>query len=166
VLAHSVSALGLRLGIPSLPQRVLGHDQRSSSTYSAHRIGGAGRDQDRLSLSDSGESAQNSNTARFARLVILPQGDPQGDAGALMNGSFAMQKDVGSSPVLGAIDALRAAQIETASSISTSPLHCCRGCFFFVLLALHMIRLTDWYGSHAGEGNRPDRSYERDGWPE
>ena len=76
------------------------------------------------------------------RLVILPQAIRKVTP-ALMNDFVAMQKDVGLISVLGAIDAVRAAQIETASSFNFTP-YVLAG-LLFVLLALPMIRLTDWY---------------------
>ena len=76
------------------------------------------------------------------RLVILPQGVRKVTP-ALMNDFVAMQKDVGLISVLGAVDAVRAAQIETAQSYNFTP-YVVAG-LFFVLLALPMIRLTDWY---------------------
>ena len=62
---------------------------------------------------------------------------------ALMNDFIAMQKDVGLISVLGAVDAVRAAQIETAQAFNFTP-YVLAG-LLFVLLALPMIRLTDWY---------------------
>lgn len=76
------------------------------------------------------------------RLLILPQAIRKVTP-ALMNDFVAMQKDVGLISVLGAIDAVRAAQIETASSFNFTP-YVLAG-LLFVLLALPMIRLTDWY---------------------
>jgi polar amino acid transport system permease protein len=76
------------------------------------------------------------------RLVILPQAVRKVTP-ALMNDFVAMQKDVGLISVLGAIDAVRAAQIETAATFNFTP-YVLAG-LLFVLLALPMIRLTDWY---------------------
>jgi polar amino acid transport system permease protein len=76
------------------------------------------------------------------RLLILPQAIRKVTP-ALMKDFVAMQKDVGLISVLGAIDAVRAAQIETASSFNFTP-YVLAG-LLFVLLALPMIRLTDWY---------------------
>jgi len=76
------------------------------------------------------------------RLVILPQAVRKVTP-ALMNDFIAMQKDVGLISVLGAIDAVRAAQIETAQSFNFTP-YVVAG-LLFVLLALPMIRFTDWY---------------------
>ncbi len=78
------------------------------------------------------------------RLVVLPQAFRKVTP-ALMNDFIAMQKDVGLISVLGAVDAVRAAQIETAQAFNFSP-YVLAG-LLFVLLALPMIRLTDWYSA-------------------
>jgi polar amino acid transport system permease protein len=75
------------------------------------------------------------------RLVVLPQAVRKVTP-ALMNDFVAMQKDVGLISVLGAIDAVRAAQIETSQFASFTP-YVVAG-LLFVLLALPLIRLTDW----------------------
>lgn len=80
--------------------------------------------------------------AKTLRLVVLPQAARKVTP-ALMNDFVAMQKDVGLISVLGAVDAVRAAQIETASAFNFTP-YVLAG-LLFVLLALPMIRLTDWY---------------------
>ena len=74
------------------------------------------------------------------RLVVLPQAI-RNVTPALMNDFVAMQKDVGLISVLGAIDAVRAAQIETAQSFNFTP-YVLAG-LLFVLLSLPLIRLTD-----------------------
>ena len=76
------------------------------------------------------------------RLVVLPQAVRKVTP-ALMNDFIAMQKDVGLISVLGAVDAVRAAQIETAHAFNFTP-YVVAG-LLFVLLALPMIRFTDWY---------------------
>jgi polar amino acid transport system permease protein len=76
------------------------------------------------------------------RLVVLPQAVRKVTP-ALMNDFIAMQKDVGLISVLGAIDAVRAAQIETAKFFNFTP-YVVAG-LLFVLLAIPLIRLTDWY---------------------
>ncbi|MGV8882222.1 MAG: amino acid ABC transporter permease [Rhodoglobus sp.] len=80
--------------------------------------------------------------AKSLRLVIFPQAVRKVTP-ALMNDFVAMQKDVGLISVLGAMDAVRAAQIETASVYNYTP-YVVAG-LLFVLLALPMIRFTDWY---------------------
>jgi polar amino acid transport system permease protein len=80
--------------------------------------------------------------ATTMRLVVFPQAVRKVTP-ALMNDFVAMQKDVGLISVLGAVDAVRAAQIETAQAYNFTP-YVLAG-LLFVLLALPMIRLTDWY---------------------
>lgn len=75
------------------------------------------------------------------RRVVMPQAVRR-VAPALMNDFVAMQKDVGLISVLGAVDAVRAAQIETAQSFNFTP-YVVAG-LLFVLLAWPTIRLTDW----------------------
>ena len=75
------------------------------------------------------------------RLVVMPQALRKVTP-ALMNDFVAMQKDVGLISVLGAVDAVRAAQIEVAHTFTYTP-YVIAG-LLFVLLALPMIRLTDW----------------------
>jgi polar amino acid transport system permease protein len=80
--------------------------------------------------------------AQTLRLVVLPQAVRKVTP-ALMNDFVAMQKDVGLISVLGAVDAVRAAQIEQSHYASFTPFVVAG--LLFVLLALPMIRLTDWY---------------------
>ena len=75
------------------------------------------------------------------RLVVLPQA-VRNVTPALMNDFVAMQKDVGLISVLGAVDAVRAAQIETSAAFNFTP-YVVAG-LLFVLLALPLIRLTDY----------------------
>lgn len=75
------------------------------------------------------------------RLVVLPQAFRKVTP-ALMNDFVALQKDVGLISVLGAVDAVRAAQIEVAHTFTYTP-YVVAG-LLFVLLALPMIRVTDW----------------------
>jgi polar amino acid transport system permease protein len=76
------------------------------------------------------------------RLVVVPQAIRKVTP-ALMNDFVALQKDVGLISVLGAVDAVRAAQIETAKYFNFTP-YVVAG-ILFVLLAIPTIRLTDWY---------------------
>ncbi|MBK0420983.1 amino acid ABC transporter permease [Leucobacter sp. CSA2] len=80
------------------------------------------------------------------RLVVLPQAVRKVTP-ALMNDFVSMQKDVGLISVLGAVDAIRAAQIEVASSYNFTP-YVLAG-VLFVLLSLPFIRLTDWITARA-----------------
>ena len=76
------------------------------------------------------------------RRVVLPQAVRKVTP-ALMNDFVAMQKDVGLISILGAVDAVRAAQIETAQFFNFTP-YVVAG-LLFIVLAWPMIRLTDWY---------------------
>jgi polar amino acid transport system permease protein len=82
------------------------------------------------------------------RKIVMPQATRKVTP-ALMNDFIAMQKDVGLISVLGAVDAVRAAQIETAQAFNFTP-YVLAG-LLFVLLALPMIRLTDWYTARLRE---------------
>lgn len=76
------------------------------------------------------------------RLVVIPQAVRKVTP-ALMNDFVAMQKDVGLISIIGAVDAVRAAQIETAAYFNFTPYVV--AALLFVLLAIPTIRLTDWY---------------------
>jgi len=84
------------------------------------------------------------NYRQTLRMIVMPQAIRKVTP-ALMNDFIAMQKDVGLISVLGAVDAVRAAQIETAQAFNFTP-YVLAG-LLFVLLALPMIRLTDWYSA-------------------
>lgn len=74
------------------------------------------------------------------RLVVLPQGVRR-VAPALMNDFVSMQKDVGLISILGAVDAIRAAQIEVTHAYNYTS-YVVAG-LLFVLLSLPFIRLTE-----------------------
>jgi polar amino acid transport system permease protein len=80
------------------------------------------------------------------RVVVLPQAVRKVTP-ALMNDFVSMQKDVGLISVLGAVDAVRAAQIQVAESYNFTP-YVVAG-VLFVLLSWPTIRLTDWYTARA-----------------
>jgi polar amino acid transport system permease protein len=75
------------------------------------------------------------------RLVVMPQAIRKVTP-ALMNDFVSMQKDVGLISVLGAMDAIRQAQIQVASSYNFTA-YVVAG-LMFVLLSWPFIRLTDW----------------------
>ena len=75
------------------------------------------------------------------RIVVIPQGVLK-VVPALMNDFVSMQKDVGLISVLGAVDAVRAAQIAAAQSYNFTPYIV--AALLFVAMALPMIRLTDY----------------------
>ncbi|WP_062461804.1 amino acid ABC transporter permease [Demequina soli] len=78
--------------------------------------------------------------AQTLRLVVIPQALRK-VVPALMNDFVSMQKDVGLISVLGAVDAVRAAQIVTAQTYNFTP-YVVAG-LLFVALSFPMIRLTD-----------------------
>jgi len=75
------------------------------------------------------------------RIVVIPQGVRK-VVPALMNDFVSMQKDVGLISVLGAVDAVRAAQISAAEDYNFTPYIV--AALLFVAMALPMIRLTDY----------------------
>ena len=76
------------------------------------------------------------------RLVIIPQGLRK-IAPALMNDFIAMQKDVGLISTLGAVDAVRAAQIVVAKTYNFTPYIVAS--IVFILMSVPFILLNDWY---------------------
>ena len=78
------------------------------------------------------------------RHVIVPQAVRKVTP-ALMNDFISMQKDVGLISVLGAVDAIRAAQIQQASSYNFTS-YLVAG-LLFVALSWPFIRLSDWYSA-------------------
>ena len=75
------------------------------------------------------------------RLVVLPQAFRK-VAPPLMNDFLSLQKDVGLISVLGAVDAVRAAQIEVAQFANFTP-YVVSG-LLFVLLAIPTVRAADY----------------------
>lgn len=76
------------------------------------------------------------------RLVIIPQALRK-IAPALMNDFISMQKDVGLISTLGAVDAVRAAQIAVAKTYNFTPYVVAS--ILFILLSVPFILLNDWY---------------------
>ena len=81
------------------------------------------------------------NYQQTMRLVVLPQAARRVTP-ALLNDFVALQKDCGLISVLGAVDAVRAAQIQVATSYNFTP-YVVAG-LLFVLLAVPSARLADW----------------------
>ncbi|MFM5951485.1 MAG: ABC transporter permease subunit [Micrococcales bacterium] len=79
--------------------------------------------------------------SQSVRLVVLPQAVRK-VVPPLMNDFVALQKDVGLISVLGAVDAVRGAQIEVAHFANFTP-YILAG-LFFVIMAIPTVRLTDW----------------------
>ncbi|WP_404431613.1 amino acid ABC transporter permease [Microbacterium lacus] len=76
------------------------------------------------------------------RRVVLPQALRKMTP-PLMNDFVAMQKDVGLISILGAVDAVLAAKIESSQTYNFTP-YVVAG-ILFILLAIPTVRLTDWY---------------------
>jgi len=74
------------------------------------------------------------------RLVVLPQAIRKVTP-ALMNDFVSMQKDVGLVSILGAVDAVRSAQIAQAESYNFTPYFVAG--LLFVVISLPLIRVTD-----------------------
>lgn len=81
------------------------------------------------------------------RHVVLPQAWRR-VLPPLMNDLVSLQKDSGLIAVLGVVDAIRAAQIETASDFNYTP-YVVAG-VLFVCLTVPMARLTDWFARKQG----------------
>ena len=93
------------------------------------------------------------------RHVVLPQAVRR-VAPPLLNDFVALQKDVGLISLAGPIDAIRAAQIQTAETFNFTP-YVVAG-VLFVLLAIPLIAVTDWVTLRAArrqsaEADRDDR---------
>jgi polar amino acid transport system permease protein len=84
--------------------------------------------------------------AQTLRMIVLPQGVRKVTP-ALVNDFVSMQKDVGLISILGAVDAVRSAQIEVASSYNFTP-YVIAG-LLFVVISWPLIRLTDWLAARA-----------------
>ena len=84
---------------------------------------------------------------RTMRLVVLPQATRR-VLPALLNDFVALQKDCGLISVLGAVDAVRAAQIQAATTYNFTP-YVVAG-LLFVALAVPSARLADWASKRAG----------------
>ena len=74
--------------------------------------------------------------------VIIPQGLRK-IAPALMNDFISMQKDVGLISTLGAVDAVRAAQIVVAKTYNFTPYVVAS--ILFILMSVPFILINDWY---------------------
>ena len=85
--------------------------------------------------------------AQTLRHVVLPQAWRR-VLPPLMNDLVSLQKDSGLIAVLGVIDAIRAAQIETARDFNYTP-YVVAG-LLFICLTVPMARLTDWFARKQG----------------
>ena len=85
--------------------------------------------------------------AQNLRFVVLPQAWRR-VLPPLMNDLVSLQKDSGLIAVVGVVDAIRAAQIETAEDFNYTP-YVVAG-VLFVCLTVPMARLTDWFARRQG----------------
>jgi len=85
------------------------------------------------------------------RLVVLPQA-LRTVTPPLLNDFVALQKDVGLISVLGAVDAVRAAQIQASRAFDFTP-YVLAG-LLFVLLAVPTVRVADWAARRAARRER------------
>ena len=85
--------------------------------------------------------------AQNLRHVVLPQAWRR-VLPPLMNDLVSLQKDSGLIAVVGVVDAIRAAQIETAKDFNYTP-YVVAG-VLFVCLTVPMARFTDWYARKKG----------------
>lgn len=76
------------------------------------------------------------------RMIIVPQAIRKVTP-ALMNDFISMQKDVGLISVLGAVDAIRSAQMVQAKTYNMTS-YVVAG-LLFIILSFPFIRLSDWY---------------------
>jgi polar amino acid transport system permease protein len=81
------------------------------------------------------------NYRRTMQMVVLPQATRRVTP-ALLNDFVALQKDCGLISVLGAVDAVRAAQIQAATTYNFTP-YVVAG-LLFIALAVPSARLADW----------------------
>ena len=81
-------------------------------------------------------------SGQTVRLVIIPQALRK-IAPALMNDFISMQRDVGLISTLGAVDAVRAAQIAVSRSFNYTPYVVAS--LLFILMSIPFIILNDWY---------------------
>lgn len=87
------------------------------------------------------------NHRRTMQLVVLPQAVRRVTP-PLLNDFVALQKDCGLISVLGAVDAVRAAQIQSATTYNFTP-YVVAG-LLFVALAVPSARLADWASRRVG----------------
>ena len=83
---------------------------------------------------------------RTLRFVVLPHALRR-VVPPLLNDAASLQKDSGLISVLGVIDAVRAAQIETSYSFNYTPYLVAAA--LFLLLTIPMVRVTDWISMRA-----------------
>jgi polar amino acid transport system permease protein len=145
LLGFGVPALRLR-GVPSDP--LIWGGAALVLTYTAYvaEVFRAGID----SIHPSQRAAARSlglSYAQSMRFVVLPQAIRR-VVPPLLNDLVSLQKDSGLIAVLGVIDAIRSAQIETATDFNFTP-YVVAG-LLFVALTIPLTRLTDWVARRQG----------------
>jgi polar amino acid transport system permease protein len=145
LLGFGVPALRLR-GVPSEP--IIWGGAALVLTYSAYvaEVFRAGIE----SVHPSQRAAARSlglSYAQSMRFVVLPQAVRR-VVPPLLNDLVSLQKDSGLVAVLGVVDAIRSAQIETATDFNFTP-YVVAG-LLFVLLTIPLTRLTDWVARRQG----------------
>lgn len=103
-------------------------------------------------------SLDGATRAQAMRLVVLPQA-VRSQYPALVNDFVALQKDCGMISVLGAIDAVRAARLESAEHFSFAP-YLVAG-LLFVALAVPTSWLADWAARRAEAGTASGGRFNR-----
>jgi polar amino acid transport system permease protein len=146
LLGFGVPALSLA-GVSSQPVVVYGA-AALVLTYSAYvaEVFRAGIESVHPSQRAAARSLGLSN-AQSLRYVVLPQAVRR-VLPPLLNDFVSLQKDSGLISILGVIDAIRAAQISTATDFNYTP-YIVAG-FLFVCLTIPLTRLTDWVARRQG----------------
>lgn len=146
LLGFGVPALSLA-GVSSQPVVVYGA-AALVLTYSAYvaEVFRAGIESVHPSQRAAARSLGLSN-AQALRYVVLPQAVRR-VLPPLLNDFVSLQKDSGLISILGVIDAIRAAQISTATDFNYTP-YIVAG-FLFVCLTIPLTRLTDWVARRQG----------------
>ena len=145
LLGFGVPALNLR-GVPSSP--LIWGGAALVLTYTAYvaEVYRAGIE----SVHPSQRAAARSlglSYGQSLRFVVLPQAVRR-VVPPLLNDLVSLQKDSGLIAVLGVIDAIRSAQIETATDFNFTP-YVVAG-VLFVALTIPLTRLTDWVARRQG----------------
>jgi polar amino acid transport system permease protein len=145
LLGFGVPALRLR-GVPSDP--LIWGGAALVLTYSAYvaEVFRAGIESVHPSQRAAARSLGLSYTQSM-RFVVLPQAVRR-VVPPLLNDLVSLQKDSGLIAVLGVVDAIRSAQIETATDFNFTP-YVVAG-LLFVVLTIPLTRVTDWVARRQG----------------
>ncbi len=155
---------GPALNLSGLPRSaaVLGVHGAGAVLLRLRRRGVPRRHRVRAPVAAAGRSVTGLTSTQTLRHVVLPQAWRR-VLPPLMNDLVSLQKDSGLIAVLGVIDAIKAAQIETAQDFNYTP-YVVAG-FLFLCLTIPMARATDWYarkqGFHGAGGHDVSDGVER-----